>query len=64
MTESCVPPQELSLPSQTRSDRAGSRHFVLGLAISALIWASLAAGTRMAASWLPATDTAQLILSR
>ena len=64
MTDSCVPHQELSLPAETRSVTPVSRHFVLGLAISALIWASLAAGTRLAATWLPATETADLILSR
>ena len=53
MSISCIPHHEIPAAARRGSDRVLPKNFLLGVAISALIWGSLAAGTRMTLSWAP-----------
>ena len=64
MSISCVPHQEIALSARTSTNRAFSKNFLLGLAISALIWALLAAGTSLMVSWSPIGEQPQLVQSQ
>lgn len=66
MSISCIPHQEIPLTARRYTDRALPKNILLGVAIAALIWASLAAGTRMTLSWSPvggATVTRSVAMS-
>jgi len=64
MSISCTPQEEISLAVPHNRERSFSNHFLVGLVISALIWAALVAGMVVSASVSPAAEQPQLSLSR